>query len=1010
MGRSEEGKTVNFQPNPMSAGSEIQTANNNKNSTSNAETPVQGHKNNMVSIEPMHMSPDAVNGQNDIVNMSTMQLCNYLEQANLSEETINKVVKTSLTGANWSSILLVEEGDAILQRELLVEDLVTRLKLIGEVKSQSMARAVSQQKSSTDQSLPGDNGKSPAEDRPPTVANAKLRVPSLPVPEDGKAMVTPVQWKQFSRSIQAWAQVGDKQFALYLASLFADSGQSLDSLEGKLTKTQVIIDGIMAQALIASAEPKHMAKYLNNDSTHKLGQNFSGLRIVQTYSRVINKRTDEGATAALNTLMGRQAVTEPTKLYSALQQCQEDLDTLIQQGGTADNQLRMAVLTKMTSSLILKPEMTSQLTLPISKVQDRHPGNPDELFDVLVDRAENILRKAGFNQHTAPKAMAVDNRKSNDDKRDSKKQKKQSSDLMCLFYREGLRECPRTDCNRKHTGRTGQVCKSEDYQRYGFCNDISKCPNTHPWPESKGNRKEKLSEYLKLQKDKQGNGNKPVIVAAVHRTPGPMRYSPPSGRSSPSWVDAGPPVLHTGTPQMPAIWQVMEEPAPDTPPTIMEGPRIRQPTATSDIDLQRLQALIADIDLEEHFAAIEDEDLEEDAIDSDEETEEMLIAMDMHCKGAINSQDNSFMTMTESRNTITDETWDPETGTDVDEQDHELDEDMAYCSPNGKETKRSVDEIVAGQSCTEAEMERVYKNISQMKRERMLFEQERRETEQEVKRLKAVKAELETVKAEMQAIPLEAVRAEMNAARAEMKAARKQLKEHSAKTPTPALSNDPAPADGSPASYQLVRTLSDMRHADNTVPAEGLTEVPSSPPARKMSEWDYQQVMQEGAANLHEALVLHDLASTASGPAHWKSSLSYPALPPLPASPIHQSGDTSTEEAQRYAGAMDDIDSETMQQTLFEGAFKTALDGTTDADMGDTAGYRALGRSQNSPVPSDDDDPPEPSDDEDSDDAITECLHEGCEVRIYGDEVPEGICDLCFGYTREQCIHGEGKI
>ena len=160
---------------------------------------------------------------------------------------------------------------------------------------------------------------------------------------------------------------------------------------------------------------------------------------------------------------------------------------------------------------------------------------------MLVDRAENILRKAGFNQHTAPKAMAVDNRKSNDDKRDSKKQKKQSSDLMCLFYREGLRECPRTDCNRKHTGRTGQVCKSEDYQRYGFCNDISKCPNTHPWPESKGNRKEKLSEYLKLQKDKQGNGNKTVIVAAVHRTPGPMRYSPPSGRSSPSWVDAGPP-------------------------------------------------------------------------------------------------------------------------------------------------------------------------------------------------------------------------------------------------------------------------------------------------------------------------------------------------------------------------------------------------------------------------------------------------------------------------------------
>ena len=132
--------------------------------------------------------------------------------------------------------------------------------------------------------------------------------------------------------------------------------------------------------------------------------------------------------------------------------------------------------------------------------------------------------------------------------------------------------------------------------------------------------KENPAGYLKLQKDKQGNTNKTVIVAAVHCTPGLMRYSPPSGKSSPSWIDAGPPVLHTGTPQTPAIWQVMEDPAPDTPTMTMEGPMIRQPTATSDIDLQRLQALISDIDLEEHFAAIKAEDLEGDAIDSDEET------------------------------------------------------------------------------------------------------------------------------------------------------------------------------------------------------------------------------------------------------------------------------------------------------------------------------------------------------------------------------------------------------
>ena len=47
----------------------------------------------------------------------------------------------------------------------------------------------------------------------------------------------------------------------------------------------------------------------------------------------------------------------------------------------------------------------------------------------------------------------------------------------------------------------------------------------------------------------------------------------------------------------------------------------------------------------------------------------MLLAMDIHCKGGIDSQDSSFMTTTESRNTVNDKTWDPETGTDVDADD-----------------------------------------------------------------------------------------------------------------------------------------------------------------------------------------------------------------------------------------------------------------------------------------------------------------------------------------------------
>ena len=78
-----------------------------------------------------------------------------------------------------------------------------------------------------------------------------------------------------------------------------------------------------------------------DSSTHMLGRHFSGLKILQTF--LINKRTEDGATEALNMAMKRKHVTNPVNLYGALQQCQEDTETLLQQGGSADNQFRMAI-------------------------------------------------------------------------------------------------------------------------------------------------------------------------------------------------------------------------------------------------------------------------------------------------------------------------------------------------------------------------------------------------------------------------------------------------------------------------------------------------------------------------------------------------------------------------------------------------------------------------------------------------------------------------------------------
>ena len=181
VGKSTDEKTGKFQENPMSVGSDSQPAITQKNSPNGANTTTPTHRSNMVSVEPMHMTPDAGDRSGDIVFMTTHQLCNYLEQANCSGETISKVVETSLTGENWSSLLSEPDTDGLLGKELMVVETLTRRKLIGEVKNQSTAR-LSQQSKLTEQSLSG-NGNQPTDERSPYIACAKLQVPPLPTPE-----------------------------------------------------------------------------------------------------------------------------------------------------------------------------------------------------------------------------------------------------------------------------------------------------------------------------------------------------------------------------------------------------------------------------------------------------------------------------------------------------------------------------------------------------------------------------------------------------------------------------------------------------------------------------------------------------------------------------------------------------------------------------------------------------------------------------------------------------------
>ena len=87
---------------------------------------------------------------------------------------------------------------------------------------------------------------------------------------------------------------------------------------------------------------------------------------------MINKKTHKGSKKAYLEAINRPSVTEPTLLYSALQQAEQDIDNLIQQGGEADEQLRFAILTQMTEKLVLMPSMTKELTLPMHEAETNH--------------------------------------------------------------------------------------------------------------------------------------------------------------------------------------------------------------------------------------------------------------------------------------------------------------------------------------------------------------------------------------------------------------------------------------------------------------------------------------------------------------------------------------------------------------------------------------------------------------------------------------------------------------
>ena len=89
---------------------------------------------------------------------------------------------------------------------------------------------------------------------------------------------------------------------------------------------------------------------------------------------------------------------------------------------------------------------------------------------------------------------------------------------ICPAYREGVKECRfGANCHRRHEGRSGKICDSEDFKKYGLCPKISQCPHMHPWDQAKfGDRREAITAYRKtLAEAKKAKAEKQITAMAL---------------------------------------------------------------------------------------------------------------------------------------------------------------------------------------------------------------------------------------------------------------------------------------------------------------------------------------------------------------------------------------------------------------------------------------------------------------------------------------------------------------
>ena len=137
----------------------------------------------------------------------------------------------------------------------------------------------------------------------------------------------------------------------YVRAIFGDPSQTLDCLENNLTGTQLSIDAQMAIEFLSDLENPIISTYIaaNTTQSRTLGTNDSGMQILMTITRIINKRTAAGQPSSVLAAVNQQPVTQPCDLYKALLVTQENVNNMVSQGANLSNELRHSILIGLVS-------------------------------------------------------------------------------------------------------------------------------------------------------------------------------------------------------------------------------------------------------------------------------------------------------------------------------------------------------------------------------------------------------------------------------------------------------------------------------------------------------------------------------------------------------------------------------------------------------------------------------------------------------------------------------------